>query len=266
VILVLTASLVMAQDVEILRPPPPRLEDFETDADGDAIPDGWYNLRDVSLSSGGVVGPRCLKFVNPRPGRPARISRAFGMDGKNVEAVVIGLWYRASGISRGERLGEEPGLMIDFLGDELRSTGRGSLGPWKSTDGEGWVHVAKRITVPPTTNDAILSIGLLGAIGTLEVDGLTIDLVPVAGAPSSNLILNGGLELGDPDPPQWDLEGDCRRISEGHESNASLLLTRTGAKGLIGLSTPVDGISALDVSMFVKASNLRGSGGAIAEV
>jgi hypothetical protein len=265
-ILVLTATTLTAQEVEILRPPPPRLEDFETDADGDAIPDGWYNLRDVTLAGGGVVGPHCLKFVNPRPGRPARISRAFGMDGKNVEAVVIGLWYRASGISRGERLGEEPGLMLDFLGDELRSTGRGSLGPWKSTDGTGWNHVAKRISVPPSTNDAILSIGLLGATGTLEVDGLTIDLVPVAGTPSTNLILNGDLELGDPDPPQWSLEDDCRRISEGHESNASLMLGRAGAKGLIGLSAPVTGISALDVSMFVKASNLRGSGGAVAEV
>jgi hypothetical protein len=46
------------QEPEIERPTPPPLENFETDADHDGVPDGWYNLRDAKLAAeGGTVGP-----------------------------------------------------------------------------------------------------------------------------------------------------------------------------------------------------------------
>jgi hypothetical protein len=61
----------------------PAFEDFETDADGDGVPDGWYNARDGRLEGKiGVLGPGALRFENALPGRPARMSRAFGLDGQ----------------------------------------------------------------------------------------------------------------------------------------------------------------------------------------
>src|SRR5262245_5263201 len=83
---------------EPVREPPPKLEDFETDSDKDGIPDGWYNVRDGKLAGNGVVGPTCYRFESSRPGRPARASRGFGIDGSKFEAVVIGLWVRAEGV------------------------------------------------------------------------------------------------------------------------------------------------------------------------
>ena len=78
-------------EVEIERPDPPALDDFETDANRDGVPDGWYNARDVTLiAEGGKVGPHCLKFEVRKPGRPARLSRAFGLDGRKHEAIIIG--------------------------------------------------------------------------------------------------------------------------------------------------------------------------------
>ena len=100
----------------------------------------------------------------------------------------------------GERDGDEPGLMIDFLGEKLRHLSRGSIGAWTHSVREHWTRVAKRIPVPPGTKDAILSVGLMGATGTLDIDGLTVDLVPRGGEETTNLILNGGFELGDPSP------------------------------------------------------------------
>ena len=55
-------------------------------------------------------------------GRPARLSRAFGVDGRKTEAIVLGLWIRQSNIQVGEREGDEPGLMIDFLGGQSSAT------------------------------------------------------------------------------------------------------------------------------------------------
>ena len=45
-----------------------------------------------------------------------------------------------------------------------------------------------------------MSVGLMGATGTLDFDGLTVDLIPVGGEDSTNLVVNGGFELGDPAP------------------------------------------------------------------
>ena len=66
--------------------------------------------------------------------------------------------------------------MIDFLGDPLRHLSRGILGPWTHAVRDRWTRVAKRIPVPPGTKDAIMSVGLMGATGTLDFDGLTVDL------------------------------------------------------------------------------------------
>src|SRR4051794_28269420 len=47
-----------APEVEYERPGPPKLDDMETDANTDGLPDGWYNARDAKLvATGGQVGP-----------------------------------------------------------------------------------------------------------------------------------------------------------------------------------------------------------------
>ena len=211
---------------------PPARETFETDANGDGVPDGWYNLRDAQVVDGGRIGAgRMLRFHAERPSRPARISRAFGVDGRRVEALVVGLWVRPQEVDSGERLGEEAGLLIDFLDEGLRSTARGFLGPWTRRIGPDWVRVARRIAVPPATRDAILTVGLMGATGTLEIDGLTIETVPVGGAEATDLLLNGDLELGDPEPAFWVLEGGARRVHPGHRSTSALELREFGGQG-----------------------------------
>lgn len=263
--LLVAGSTLRGQDVELVRPGPPALEDFETDKNKDGVPDGWYNARDVKLvSEGGApdVGPHCLKFECRNPGRPARLSRAFGVDGSKHEAIIIGAWVRITDLQAGERVGDEPGLIIDFLGEGLRQTTRGVVGPWKEGIGPRWTRVAKRVPVPPGTRDAIMSVGLLGAVGVLEVDGITFDLVPVGVAETTNLVVNGDFELGMPEPTNWAVEKGAKRAFPGNRSASALELLESGAKGMVGLSQPVDQFTRLSVSFAVKGHALRGAGGA----
>ncbi|HEX8201037.1 MAG TPA: hypothetical protein VF590_11150, partial [Isosphaeraceae bacterium] len=256
-----------AQSPEIERPGPPALETFETDANGDGVPDGWYNLRDAELVKGGPIGSgKMLRFRDERPSRAARVSRAFGVDGRAVEALVVGLWIRAEGIDTGERIGEDAGLLIDFLDEGLRSTARGTLGPWTRSLGSQWVRVARRIAVPATTRDAILTLGLLGATGTLEVDGLTIATVPRGGVETTNLVLNGDIEWGDPRPSSWLLEGKARRVHPGHRSDSALELTRAGARALLRLSAPPRRFERLSLTLAAAGASLRTGGGAVADL
>ena len=113
--------------------------------------------------------------------------------------------------------------MIDFLGEKLHHLSRGAMGPWTSRkfpSQSGWCRVVKRIPVPPRTLDAIMTVGLLGATGTLDVDGFGTQLIPRGGEETTNLIRNSGFELGEnAEPPK---AGDFRKLpSEGQ--------ARTGA-------------------------------------
>jgi hypothetical protein len=257
----------LAQDDPlVVRPGPPASDDLETDSDGDQIPDGWYNFRDAAWADGGHVGPHCIRMENRVPGLPARASRAFGIDGRKAEALVVGLWVRVQGIGRGEREGEAPGLIMDMLGAQLRAEARGSLGPWSDLPEGQWVRVSRRLNVPVGTRDAIFSVGLFGATGVLEVDGLTFDLVPRTPERTTELILNGGLELGDPDPAHWNVAEGARRAFPGHRSDSALELDRAGAMAQAAVAVPVARLGDLEVRLMARGANLRGSGGATAEM
>jgi len=262
--LLASPGLLGAQATDLPEGPKP-VEDFEVDADGDGIPDGWYNLRDARVVEGGVGGTskaKCFRFENARPGRPARASRAFGVDGRDYEAVVVGLWVRQESIVGGERMGDDPGLVVDFLGEtlQLKTVRRGTLGPWKAV-GREWTRVAKRLPIPPDTRLAILSLGLLGATGVLEVDNLTIDLVPVGGKPTTNLAVNGDFELGDPDPTGWVVDHGAHRIFPGHRSHSAVELKGAGARAYVGLGLPVSRFNTLEVSAVARGTGLRGANG-----
>jgi hypothetical protein len=261
-LLSLTPSLAQnPSDDDIERPPVPRLDPLEVDANGDGVPDGWYNLRDAKWVEGGVSGPKshCLRFENARPGRPARASRAFGVDGRKIEAIVLGLWVRAENIGPGERMGDEPGLLLDLLGHELRVVRRGLLGPWTKTIGREWTRVVKRISIPPDTRDGILSLGLIGATGVLEVDDLALEMVPVGSTPDPSLVINGDFELGDPGPFGWIVENGAARAFPGHDSHAAAILDKSGARLLTPLGVPVQGLDSLRVGVAFRAKDLRGA-------
>lgn len=243
---------------------PPARDDLEVDADGDEVPDGWYNLRDARWVSGGPLSPKghCFRVENRLPGRPARASRAFPIDGRRAEALTIGLWIKLDGVKPGERLGELPALLLDLLGDDIKRVGRRTLGPWSQEEtGNGWLHVSRRVSVPPETREGILTIGLLGATGTLDFDELTLETTPIGGEATTNLVRNGDLELGDPAPAGWVLEGSARRVSPGHRSSASVELARSGARASVACGGPLDNFSSVEVSLAARASGLRGAGG-----
>ncbi len=261
-----TPAREIAQDEPAERKGPPELDDMETDADEDGIPDGgWYNARDVSWIAGdGAVGMHFIRFHATEPGRPARLSRAFGIDGRKTEAIILGVWVRQKDIQIGERTGSEPELLIEFFEaaeGQGRALSRNILGPWTHTVGNKWTRVVKRIPVPPDTNIAIMSTGLMGGIGTLDVDGLTIRQVPVGGVDSTNLIVNGDFELGDPAPAYWSIR-DARRVFPGYGSSAALELTHAGATAMAPVAIPVGRLDDLDVSIAARCSGLRGGGGA----
>ncbi len=267
VILVVGLDHARAQDEPLIeRPPPPTFDDFETDLNKDGIPDGWYNARELTyIADEGKTGPHFVRFQADKPGRPARLSRAFGVDGKKFEAIVLRAWVRGSNIGAGDREGADPSLLIDFLGVQLHHLSRGVMGPWSKTLSERWMRVAKRIPVPPETKDAIMTIGLMGSTGTMDVDGFAIELIPrESEILTTNLVVNGDFELGDPAPAHWYTNNDAHRISPGFRSDSAVVLERSRSRVLTGLGIPVEPFDAISLSVMARAIGLRGGGGAYA--
>ena len=103
-----------------------------------------------------------------------------------------------------------------------------------------------------------MSVGLMGAPGTLDIDGLTVELIGVGGADSTNLIVNGDFELGDPAPYCWAVEKDAKRVFPGFNSSAALELRERNSRAQAGLAIAVEPFEALEISMAVRASGPAG--------
>ncbi|MFM7319473.1 MAG: hypothetical protein ACKO5E_21205 [bacterium] len=250
-------------DQLVVRPPPEPLDDFESDLNPeDGRPDGWYNDRGATLISPGYKSSRALKIENDKAGRPARISRAFGVDGRKFSALRVGAWVHVSNIGHGEHQGEEPSILIDFLSEKLLSTSRGVVGPFnKVTTGEDdWFYVSKTLPVKPQTRDAIMTVGLMGATGVFLIDRLELELIPREASPETNLLLNSGFEQGDLKPDHWVIEGSARRVMGGQKSFAALELGRGTGRALIGLGRMLEGINRLKISLIAKSQGLRSAG------
>ncbi len=88
----------------------------------------------------------------------------------------------------------------------------------------------------------------------------------MGGEETTNLIVNGGFELGDPAPDYWVVEKGARRIFSGNGSSAALELSYSGSRAMAGVALPIDRFESLEVSMAVRCAGLRGAEGARASL
>ena len=103
--------------------------------------------------------------------------QGFAVDGRKVPQLDVSLVVRGREIRHGQTPQELPVLSITFY-DEKRATLReeGVFGPW---DGSfNWRTDRTRIAVPVRAREAILRIGLLGAVGELSVDEIELKAAP----------------------------------------------------------------------------------------
>lgn len=264
-VFVCIAGHAAAQDELVVRPPPTPAEEFETDVEpADGRPDGWYNDRDAMLVSPGLFGDKALRFVNDKPGRPARISRAFGLDGSKYAALKLSVWVKVTNILPGEHQGEDPCILIDFLNADLVSDSRGLVGPFNEvTVGEDrWFQVSRVLPVQPTTLDAIMTVGLIGATGQMDVDRLTLELIPRDLPATTDLTPNGDFALGDIKPESWSVDGAVRRTTDSDSGKTALEFGRGRGRALVGLGRTVEDLDTLNVAVKIKSQGLRSTNAA----
>ncbi len=149
---------------------------FEEDIDENLQADGWHYHRRATISTESpLAGQRCLKFENDEPGRTSYVLQAFGIDGVRVTAINLQVSHRQSGIQAGRDPREKPGLVIHFFDGKRLPIGETVVGPW-TTSSDAWETIRQKISVPREAREAILRLGLNGAVGTLSVDEVSLSV------------------------------------------------------------------------------------------
>ena len=161
-----------------VKPDPlhPTLEngDFEQVEGDPPRPVGWHYQRQLKVVADGEApsGKNYVQFSNDQPGRPPRHCRdSPWTDGR------CGGWrsrsrFAAGTSARDRRPRKCPCSASRSTARIASRSGDAVLGPWVGTF--NWETEKKRIDVPPHAREAIVRIGLLGAVGELSVDDVEL--------------------------------------------------------------------------------------------
>ena len=146
---------------------------FELTDDEDQLL-GWYYVRQAKIVSDheAMQGKRFLEFSNETAGRGAQALQAVGVNGREIAAIDLSLWVRASEVRPGRSSRELPRVNVSFFDDEQAPCGSQSAGPWYGTI--SWVKKQAAIQVPPKAKLAVIAVGMFGATGEFAVDSVDL--------------------------------------------------------------------------------------------
>lgn len=171
-----------AEDLRRVQPDPakPRLVNggFEELLDAkskDKKPDGWYYLRQGEVVRDPMVaqeGERYLRFRNEDPGRGCRALQSLPIDGRKVRKLNVRFWAKGEDIRFGENRQQWPYFVVTFYDDRRAAITDEAIGPMHGSF--PWTEYQEELSVPLAARDAIVRIGLLGAIGELSIDGIEV--------------------------------------------------------------------------------------------
>jgi protein-L-isoaspartate(D-aspartate) O-methyltransferase len=151
---------------------------FEETVGDPPEPRGWHYARQYKFieNESSPEGKQYLRFFNSDAGRNSQILQGFAVNGRKVKYLEFtfsisgkDIHYAPIPDTKPERL-YQPALGIVFYDEN-----RGSLGERTIVFQRGtfdWKKETHRIEVPAKTRECIIHLGLLGATGELNLDGL----------------------------------------------------------------------------------------------
>ena len=149
--------------------------DFELLIDDTEKPDGWHSQRQLKLEkgTGAPSGSNYVTFTNADPGRGCRALQGIPVDGRQIKQLRVSVDVRGADIRPGETGDQLPGLIIAFFDDDRQRVADGYIGPWSGTF--DWRRQTALLNVPVQAREAIVRIGLLGAVGEISFDAIEIE-------------------------------------------------------------------------------------------
>ncbi len=150
--------------------------DFEVESTENFIP-GWYYEFGAVLEkdSNAPSGKHVVKFANEQPGGPSMLLQGIPLDGRVVTKLRLSGHVKASGVKLGSVWEEQPFIVLQFTDEHRNRLGYNWLGPFVGD--LDWTKVESVLDVPPESREAIVLIGLFGAVGSASFDNIAIEIV-----------------------------------------------------------------------------------------
>ncbi len=150
--------------------------DFEEGVDENGFVKGWYYQRNLQLipSPNAPSGAQFIQFQNQVPGQLTHVMQAFAIDGGQVSSIKFSAYFSCENVSRGATNDEFPAIVLSFYDRNRERVGETVIGPFQGT--QPWKLHEQKIRVPRAAQDAIVRVGLFGAIGTASFDAIKIEL------------------------------------------------------------------------------------------
>lgn len=150
--------------------------DFEEKLVAEEHVPGWYYqfAMKVVAADDAPTGKHVVQFQNDEADRPGLLLQGMPMDGRKIRRVKLGAWAKPQGVRSGRNPQDVPAVVIQFFDADRKRLTYSFLGPYRGT--HDWRREERQFVVPPNTREAIISIGLFGATGTVSFDAITLEV------------------------------------------------------------------------------------------
>jgi len=147
---------------------------FERALGDPPMPAGWHYQRQLEWveDEEAPEGEHYVTFSNADPGRHAQALQGFPVEGREVRELEVSLRIRAEDVRPGQNQRQLPVLGVTFFDENRAPLGDQVLGPWLGSF--DWRPESGRLRVPPRAREAVLRIGLTGAVGAISVDAIEV--------------------------------------------------------------------------------------------
>ncbi len=168
-----------AEQLREVQPNPtrPRIRNggFEEATGTPITAEAWHYQRQMDLVQDDPLAPegrRYARFSNDDPGRGCRALQGFAVDGRKIAELQLRAWVRGRDLRHGQTREQWPRAVVTFYDQRRAAIGEQQLGPFVGTF--DWREETAVLRVPVRAREAILRIGLLGAVGEISFDGIRL--------------------------------------------------------------------------------------------
>jgi protein-L-isoaspartate(D-aspartate) O-methyltransferase len=149
-----------------------------SDKESGKEPAAWHYQRQLRVQTDGSApdGQNYVTFQNNEAGRGSHALQGFAIDGRKVSKLRVSLSVRGEDIRSAGEPDQWPMVVVTFYDQRRQVIGEESVGPFMGNF--GWRVEDRTLRVPLRAREAILRVGLLGAVGEFSVDDLRMVAEP----------------------------------------------------------------------------------------
>jgi len=137
---------------------------------------GWYYERQVTQVRGDAFeGDHFVRFQNATADLASHLLQGLPLDGRHVTSIRISGAVRTENVAVGKQSDSLPAIVINLYDDQRRDLGVFVIGPFKGS--RGWKYYNRLVRVPSQAREAIIRIGLFGAVGTADFDAIKVEAI-----------------------------------------------------------------------------------------